>query len=204
MCALDKGLSYLLYGDYTTADPNPARSLSQYSRSLPGLRAHYEEGAVVANAYAARQSLTQVVDEFPARGVSGPYGVSKSDGIVGSEKIEILVRDRNQPSIILKATQLTRFLDYEFEPFNGQILFRAPVPSVDDQLNPVSIRVTYEVDRGGKQFMVIGGDVALKLSDKLTVGVSARQGQQPRCPVHGGGRQLCTCACPRAPRSLPR
>lgn len=187
---LDKGLSYLMYGDYTTQDPNPARSLSQYSRSLPGVRAHYEEGAVVANAFAARQSLTQVIDEFPARGVSGPYSVSKSDGIVGSEKIEILVRDRNQPSIILKATQLTRFLDYEFEPFNGQILFRAPVPSVDDQLNPVSIRVTYEVDRGGKQFTVVGGDVALKLSDKITIGASAAKDNNPDAPYTVVGANL--------------
>ncbi|MBX3654807.1 MAG: hypothetical protein KF686_11545 [Ramlibacter sp.] len=179
---LDKGLSYVLYGDYTTADSNPARSLSQYSRSLPGLRAHYEEGAVTANAFVARQSLSQIVDEFPARGVSGPYGVSRSDGVAGSEKIEILVRDRNQTTNIIKATTLTRSLDYEFEPFNGQILFRAPVPSVDDQLNPVSIRVTYEVDQGGKAFTVAGGDVQLKISDKLSVGVAAAKDNNPDAP----------------------
>ena len=187
---VDKGLSSLLYGDFSTGDPNPARQLSQYSRSLPGIRGHYEEGKVVANAYVARQSLTQVVDEFPARGVSGPYGVSKSDGIVGSEKIEILVRDRNQPTVILKSTLLTRFQDYEFEPFNGQILFRAPVPSIDDQLNPVSIRVTYEVDRGGKQFIIAGADVALKLSDKLTVGVSVAKDQNPDVPSTVVGANL--------------
>lgn len=187
---LDKGLSYLMYGDYTTTDINPARSLSQYQRSLPGVRAHYEEGAVTANAFVARQSLTQVVDEFPARGVSGPYTVSRSAGIVGSEKIEILVRDRKQPSIILKATALTRFVDYEFEPFNGQILFRAPVPSVDDQLNPVSIRVTYEVDQGGKKFTVVGADVSLKLSDKLTLGVAAAKDYNPDAPFTVVGANL--------------
>lgn len=187
---VDKGLSSLLYGDFSTGDPNPARQLSQYSRSLPGIRGHYEEGKVVANAYVARQSLTQVVDEFPARGVSGPYGVSKSDGIVGSEKIEILVRDRNQPTVILKSTLLTRFQDYEFEPFNGQILFRAPVPSIDDQLNPVSIRVTYEVDRGGKQFIIAGADVALKLTDRLTVGVSVAKDNNPDVPSTVVGANL--------------
>ncbi|MEP6790470.1 MAG: hypothetical protein ABI907_03805, partial [Ramlibacter sp.] len=187
---VDKNLSYLLYGDYTTADSNPARSLSQYSRSLPGVRAHYEEGAVTANAFVARQSLTQVVDEFAARGVSGPYSVSKSNGITGSEKIEILVRDRNQPAIILKATQLTRSLDYEFEPFNGQILFRAPVPSVDDQLNPVSIRVTYEVDRGGKNFTVLGGDVRLKVSETLSIGVAAAKDTNPDAPFTLVGANL--------------
>lgn len=189
---VDKGLSYLLYGDYTTADTNPARSLSQYSRSLPGIRGHYEEGDVTANAFVAQQSLTQVVDEFPARGVSGPYSVSRSDGITGSEKIEILVRDRNRPSVILKATPLTRSVDYEFEPFNGQILFRAPVPSVDDQLNPVSIRVTYEVDRGGQKFTVLGTDVRLKISDSLSVGVAAARDNNPDAPftVVGANLQL--------------
>lgn len=187
---LDKGLSYVMYGDYTTADTNPARSLSQYSRSLPGVRAHYEEGNVTANAFVARQALTQIVDEFPARGVSGPYSVSRSDGVAGSEKIEILVRDRNQTSNIIKATTLTRSLDYEFEPFNGQILFRAPVPSVDDQLNPVSIRVTYEVDRGGKSFTVLGGDVQLKISDKLSVGVAAAKDNNPDAPFQVVGANL--------------
>ena len=187
---LDKGLSYVMYGDYTTGDANPARSLSQYSRSLPGVRAHYEEGNVTANAFVARQALTQIVDEFPARGVSGPYSVSRSDGLAGSEKIEILVRDRNQTSQILKATTLTRSLDYEFEPFNGQILFRAPVPSVDDQLNPVSIRVTYEVDRGGKAFTVLGGDVQLKVSDKLSLGVAAAKDNNPDAPFQVVGANL--------------
>ncbi len=187
---LDKGLSYLMYGDYTTGDSNPARSLSQYGRSLPGVRAHYEEGNVIANAFVARQSLSQIVDEFPARGVSGPYSVSRSDGVAGSEKIEILVRDRNQTTQILKATPLTRSLDYEFEPFNGQILFRAPVPSVDDQLNPVSIRVTYEVDQGGKAFTVLGGDVQLKISDKLSIGVAAAKDNNPDAPFQVIGANL--------------
>jgi hypothetical protein len=189
---LDKGLSYLLWGDYTTADTNLARQLSQYSRSLPGMRAHYEEGDVTANAFVARQSLTQIVDEFPARGVSGPYSVSKSNGISGSEKVEILVRSRGQTAIILKATPLTRSLDYEFEPFNGQILFRSPVPSVDDQLNPVSIRVTYEVDQGGKQFTIVGGDVRLKITSDLSLGVSVAKDYNPDTPstVVGANLQL--------------
>jgi hypothetical protein len=187
---IDDKLSYLLYGDYTTADVNPARQLSQYSRSLPGLRGHYEEGRVVANAFVAQQSMRQIIDEFPARGVSGPYAVSNPNGITGSEKIEIVVRDRNQPTIVLKATALSRNIDYEFEPFNGQILFRSAVPSVDDQLNPVSIRVTYEVEQGGEKFTVYGGDVALKLTNSLTVGVAAARDNNPAAPYEVAGVNL--------------
>ena len=187
---LDKNRSFLLYGDYTTNDNNPARSLGQYNRSLPGLRGHYEEGNVVANAFVAQQSFKQVVDEFPARGVSGPYSVSNPNGIKGSEKIEIVVRSRNQTSIILKTTALTRGTDYEFEPFNGQILFRSPVPSIDDQLNPVSIRVTYEVDQGGDRYSVYGGDIRLKITENITLGVSAAKDNNPAAPQTVAGANL--------------
>ncbi len=189
---LDKNRSFLLYGDYTTTDDNPARTLSQYNRSLPGLRGRYDEGNVVANGFVARESFKQVVDEFAARGVSGPYSVSNPNGIKGTEKIEILVRSRNQTSVILKSTTLARSTDYEFEPFNGQILFRSPVPSVDDQLNPVSIRVTYEVEQGGQRFFIYGGDVKLKINENFSVGVSAGKDNNPAAPqtILGGNVQL--------------
>jgi hypothetical protein len=189
---LDKNRSYLLYGDYTTEDDNAARNLSQYKRSLLGLRGRYDEGNVVANAFVARQSLKQVVDEFAARGVSGPYTVSNPNGVKGTEKIEIVVRSRNQTSVILKTTALTASADYEFEPFSGQILFRAPVPSVDDQLNPVSIRVTYEVEQGGERFNIYGGDLKLKITDSITAGVSAAKDNNPNAPqtVLGANLQL--------------
>lgn len=179
---LDKNRSFLLFGDYTTNDENAARSLGQYNRSLSGLRARYDEGNVVANAFVAQQSFKQVVDEFAARGVSGPYSVSNPNGVKGTEKIEIVVRSRNQTTLILKTTTLSRDSDYEFEPFNGQILFRAPVPSTDDQQNPVSIRVTYEVDQGGNRFTVLGGDLKVKITDSITAGVSAAKDSNPAAP----------------------
>jgi hypothetical protein len=179
---LDKNRSYLLYGDYTTQDDNPARSLSQYSRSLPGLRARYDEGPVVANAFAAREAFRQVVDEFPARGVSGPYSVSNPNGVTGSEKVEIIVRDRNRPTSIIKVTSLQRNVDYDFEPFSAQILFRSPVPSVDDQLNPVSIRITYEVTQGGEKYNVFGGDIRVNVTPAITLGVSAVKDDNPSSP----------------------
>jgi hypothetical protein len=187
---LDKNRSYLLYGDYTTQDTNPARALSQYSRSLPGLRGHYEEGKVTANTFVARQAFKQVVDEFPARGVSGPYSVSNPNGIAGSEKIEILVRDRFRASTILRATTLTRDFDYAFEPFGGQILFKSPIPSVDDQLNPVSIRVTYEVEQGGQRFNIYGGDVQVKVSEGLALGVAAARDSNPAAPFTVAGANV--------------
>jgi hypothetical protein len=176
---LDKNRSYLLWGDYTTQDSNPARRLSQYNRTLPGLRGHYEEGDAIINTFIAQESFKQVVDEFPARGVSGPYSVSNPNGIKGTERIELVIRRRDQTSVILKVTPLNREVDYEFEPFNGQVLFRSPVPSIDDQQNPVSIRISYEVEQGGKRNLIYGADVQYKISDRLTLGGALAKDNHP-------------------------
>ncbi len=187
---VDNKLSYLLYGDYTTQDSNPARVLSQYSRSLTGVKAHYEEGNVIADGFVSQQTFRRVIDEFAGRGVSGPYSVSNPRGISGSEKIEILVRDRFQPQVVLKLTSLTRYSDYEFEPFGGQILFKAAIPSIDDQGNPVSIRITYEVDQGGDSYTVYGGDVNLRLSNALTLGLAGARDNNPIVPYEVTGANL--------------
>ena len=187
---LDKNRSYFLLGDFATDDNNAARKLSQYSRSLNGVRARYEEGNITANAFASQQTFRQVTDEFPARGVSGPYSVSNANGVTGSEKIEILTRDRFRPVNIVKVTPVTRNLDYEFEPFTGQILFRAPVPSFDDQLNPISIRVVYEVDQGGQKFLTYGADGQLKLTQNLSLGVAIAKDENPSTPYQVVGANL--------------
>ena len=64
----------------------------------------------------------------------------------GSERVEIITRDRNQLAVVLQSVPMTRLTDYEFEPFTGRLLFRRPIPTLDERMNPVSIRVTYEID----------------------------------------------------------
>ena len=54
-------------------------------------------------------------------------------------------------------------------------IFIAP----DDQLNPISIRITYEVNQGGPKYLVYGADVRLKLTDKLSVGIAGARDENP-------------------------
>lgn len=187
---LDRGRNFLLLGDFTTQDGNPARQLSAYNRALPGIRARYDEGRITANAFVSEQNFRQIVDEFPARGVSGPYSLSNPNGVAGSERVELLVRDRFNRSIIIKQSLLARSADYEFEPFSGQLMFRAPVPSLDDQLNPVTIRVSYEISSGGRPFYMAGGDLALKVTDTLTVGGSIAKDENPANPYQVQGLNM--------------
>src|SRR5207342_2456444 len=108
------------------------------------------------DAWSSRDHAGRVVDELRGRGVSGPYRVSTTPLVENSERVEIVVRDRNQPAIVLSTSERQRFVDYELDHLTGEILMRAPVPSLDGDLNPVYLRVTYEVDQGGEPFWVSG------------------------------------------------
>jgi hypothetical protein len=176
---LDRGPSHLLYGDFQTLSPTDTAWLGSYVRTLTGVTAHYETGRVRANVFGAQETTHQFIDEQPGRGISGPYAVSQANAVANSETIQILVRDRNQPSIVLSSRTLTRYADYDFEPFSGRILFRQPVPSADENLNPVSIRITYEVDNGGQEHLVDGINAEVLLRDNLSVGARYSQDHDP-------------------------
>ena len=177
---VDKEKSYLLYGDFNTPTATPARSLGAYSRSLTGLRSHYEAGNIIANGFISRDRTRQVIEEFPANGTSGPFTLKTGDIVGNSEKIEIITRDRNQPAIVVKAVPQVRFSDYAMEPLSGRILFRAPVASLDADLNPIFIRVTYEMDQGGDDFWVMGADGQIRLTEQLEIGGSVVNDRNPQ------------------------
>ena len=178
---IDKNRSYLLYGDFSTASSSEVRQLSQSNRSLTGVKNVYETGQVRATSYASRTSQTREVEEFRSVGTSGPYFLSAIQGdlVDNSERVEILVRDRNQPALVLQATAVTRNVDYTIEPLTRRILFTRAIASIDGNLNPQSIRVSYEVDGGGTKFTVAGTDVQVKVSDNLQLGVVASIDNNP-------------------------
>jgi uncharacterized repeat protein (TIGR01451 family) len=176
---IDNKKSYLLYGDFVTQTPSEVQQLGNYSRSLNGVREHFENKRVRANAWASYDNTRQVVEELRANGTSGPYLFRTANGVMNSEKVEILTRDRNNPGLVISTVEAARFSDYEFEPLTGRILFKAPVPSLDANLNPVSIRVTYEVEQGGDRFWVYGADAQVKVTDRIEVGGSFARDENP-------------------------
>lgn len=196
---LDKGRDYLLWGDIATGTgfsqafgqgfvaAAQVRDLGQYNRTMTGLRAHSENDRGGMNVFAAYQDQKQVVEEFPGRGLSGPFTVSNSGGaILGSERVELVVRDRNAPSHILSVQQMRRFEDYTFEPFSGRILFVKAVPAVDPALNPMSVRITYEVDQGGDKSWVYGADGQYALGKVLSIGGSYVKDENSLAPYELG------------------
>jgi large repetitive protein len=167
---VDKNKSYLLWGDFTTATLNPTQRLTQYQRSLTGLKHHYETDDLRLDSFASRDSTRQVIREVPANGTSGPFEFALGETLVNSERVELITRDRNQPGVIIRTVPLVRFSDYEFEPLTSRLLMRQPVASVDPFLNPISIRITAEVDQGGETFWVYGVNGQARVAEGLWLG----------------------------------
>ena len=185
---VDKAKSYVLYGDYATAAPAGARALSQFSRTLTGAKWHVEGAPYSINTFASRDTFRQRVQEFNANGTSGPFLLSLPSGsVINSEKVEIITRDRNQPGLILLAEIKGRFADYEIDNYSGRLLFRAPVSSLDANFNPLSIRITYEIDQGGTPFWIGGVDAQYKLTDSIEVGGMMVKDQNPGQEFSMGG-----------------
>ncbi len=175
---LQNGTNYALLGDYSTQSDNPARQLTQYSRALNGVKGRLQEGVVTAEGFASRTSTTQVVQEFRANGTSGPFRLNLN-GVVNSQQINVLTRSRNQPSVIVNDVALSQFTDYEIEPFTGLLLLKSPVPSVDSDLNPVFIRVSYAVDTGGPKHSVGGVEARVAVTPDITIGAVAVRDDDP-------------------------
>ena len=178
---IDKNRSYLLYGDFTTTGSPEVRELSQLTRSLTGAKHQFQDDRTRVVSYASRTSATQQIEEIAATGLSFYSLRSAGAGEIGgnSELVELLVRDRNQPSLVLSRVQLTRFSDYSFEPISGRLIFVSPISSIDLNGNPQSIRVTYEVDNGGAQFLVAGADAQFRFGDSVQLGAVAARDANP-------------------------
>ena len=193
--------------------------LGQYNRSATGARGHYQQGDVSGNAFAIYDSLRQVVEEYQANGTSGPFAVRSSSAIQNSDKVELVVRDKNQTNLIKQVMVLQRYVDYTFEPLSGRILFNQAIASLSADGDPQSVRITYEVDRGGERFWVLGADAGgegqvlgagqRSQADVAAVGIErdrgrgqrrGRQAQRHPGPAVGAFHDVFQASC-RAPAS---
>lgn len=179
---IDKQQSYLLYGDLPAESTQGVRQLTQYNRSLNGAKYHLEKGPIKGNVFASHDSLTQRQTEFVANGTSGPFRVFDADYIENSEQVEIISRNETQSAANADRQTLTRNVDYEVELESGMLLFTSPQPSLDANGHQRIVRVTYEADGEGKSSWLVGGDVAMAVTDAVTLGVVAVEDKNPADP----------------------
>ena len=166
---VDKGSSYVLYGDFSTHSNQPSSQLSQISRTMTGLKTQWKDDKTTVQTFITRDSLKQKALDIRANGTSGPFELGAT-GVINSEKVEVLVRDRNANSVVLFRALLQRFVDYEIETFTGRLLLRKPLASLDVDLNPVSLRVVFEQEDAAQAYWTAGVQAHTTLGTALELG----------------------------------
>jgi uncharacterized repeat protein (TIGR01451 family) len=168
---LERRDASLLYGDLTTNGPTFSSAgnltLANYARSLTGAAAAWGDEASGGRAFTSREQSNSVVDEMQGDGISGPYALTRTPIVENSERVEVLVRSRDQSAVVLSSEVRQRFTDYELDALTGELLFRSPIPSLDADLNPVSVRVSYEVDGEGEPAWVHGVQLHERVTQRL-------------------------------------
>lgn len=161
-----------LFGDFDTGFT--VTELTRYNRTLNGLRSEYGGERLQVSGFAARTDTGLVQDEIEGDGTSGLYRLSRSPVVIGSDKVRIEVRDRFELTRVIETRQLSPFIDYNLDFERGTVFFKRPVPSRDENLNPVFIVADYEVRTGGDDQTSAGLRVATRIGgDKLELGASA-------------------------------
>lgn len=160
-----------LFGDFDSGQT--VTELTRYARSLTGLKADFAGERIAASGFAARTDLGAARDELRGDGTSGLYRLTRTPIVIASDKIRIEVRDRFRTELVLERRELARFLDYRLDYARGELFFKEPVPSRDDQFNPVYIIAEYETVGTGQQVTTAGARAAVRSDDgQLEVGAS--------------------------------
>lgn len=161
---LERSQFYALFGDYDTG--LSVTDLARYERRFNGFKSEYRGDNLAYTAFAAESNQGFHRDEIRGDGTSGLYRLSFAPIIANSDKVRIEVRDRFDSGRVISSTNLHRFLDYNLDAQNGGLFFKRPVPSRDQDFNPVYIIVEYESTSDAADELVAGG--------RLSVGNAAR------------------------------
>ena len=169
---LEKDRSSLMWGDYLT-DPNyDLQDLGRIQRTLTGLNAIYENDRARLQLFGARPEYEQVSEEIRGNGTALLFTLSNRPER-DSEALELIVRDRNNPGLVVSVQPLSRYVDYSVNYFTGDIRFHDVVPSVDQDFNPVYIRASYNVQGSDADaYNVMGLRVRYKLGERLSISAS--------------------------------
>lgn len=158
---IERDTAQLLFGDFDTG--LTVTELGRYSRRFTGVKVAHENSRWNLTGFAAAPDQAFLRDDIRGDGTSGLYRLGARNVIANSERVRIETRDRFDIDEVVDAQSLTRFRDYNIDYDAGTLLFKQPIMSQDEDLNPIFIIVEYETDGSGSSDLVVGGRIARKL-----------------------------------------
>ncbi len=160
-----------MLGDFRT-DFSEAE-FTKYHRSFNGVSGAFRFAQGDVKAFVTEADQVTYQEEIRAEGTSGFYFLAHYPLVENSEKIRIEVRDRYRPERIVRIDYKTIERDYDINYMDGSILFKESVSAFDENLNPVTIVVSYECRGAGDNNYIYGFRSAVEVADSLELGTTA-------------------------------
>ncbi len=162
----------VMWGDFMTDAGSDRRDLARINRTLTGLNSLFENGKNTVRVFAAQEENRNLSEEIPGNGSALLYRLQQYPLVPNSETVELVTRSRENPGLILDTIRLSRLGDYTVDDELGYLSFASAIPTLDSEQNPVYIRVTYDVESDGKDYLVSGVRFDRAVSDRLSFGSS--------------------------------
>jgi hypothetical protein len=168
---MERNRSYLMFGDFNTEMTR--FEYAAYNRSFTGGRLHLEDKPYTLDAFGTVTNRKVVQEEIRGQGISGYYFLRQNNVVTGSEKVRLESRDRYHSEIVINRYDKARYSDYEIDYIQGSLYFKQPIPSLDEQSNPVYIVISYEAISNTADNFVAGGSGEFRITDNLAIGGTA-------------------------------
>ncbi len=172
---LEKDRHFVMWGDYTTSDGADVADLGVTSQVLNGFNSMYNNGRFIAQAYAARPEDLHKVVEINGNGTAMFYNIGDERIIRHSDTITLVTYSRDNPGLVLAELNLIRYIDYTIDYFNGDITFNRVIPSIDENLDPIKVRISYDLEGDGDEYTIAGGRLSYLFTPALALGLSYEQ-----------------------------
>ena len=176
---LERDRHSIMWGDYLTDSQSGLDDLARVQRTLTGANAIHETDRHRLQLFAARVSDVRASEVVRGNGTAMLFRLDGAPIVANSDIIDIIVRDRDNPGVIVSQERLQRFTDYILDSQSGLLSFRDVVPSVDENLNPVFIRTSYDKRSNLDEYTVAGLRWHYNLSDQWKAGFSFTEDQNP-------------------------
>ncbi|NND89934.1 MAG: DUF11 domain-containing protein [Granulosicoccus sp.] len=176
---LERERHSVMWGDYLTDSRSESDNLARVQRTLTGFNGIYHDDRQLLQVFAARQSDVRASEEIRGNGTALLYRLDGAPLVANSEIIERIVRDRENPGLVISSERLQRQRDYTIDSVTGLLSFSDVVPSVDADLNPVFVRVSYDRNSDLDEYTLAGFRWQVELSDGLSAGFSLTDDQNP-------------------------
>ncbi|MCD9543566.1 hypothetical protein GLP24_01660 [Photobacterium carnosum] len=169
---LEKERHFAMWGDYSTADGTDESDIGRTSQILNGFNSMYNDGKLTGQLYGARPEDLHKVVEFNGNGTAMFYSIGDTRIVRHSDTVTLVTYDRDNAGLVLSQQPLARYIDYTIDYFTGDMRFNRVIPTYDANLNPIKVRVAYDVDGDGDAYTVAGARLSYLFTPYLISGIS--------------------------------